>query len=156
AGTIGYVVCPTTRDVVVADLVGNAVLQRVRSADLPSDPMALSILRGKIDFFTSRPFWSDRGWANCGACHPDGRTDQVTSSFEAGPRQTVSLDGTFSNVDGLGDQRALNWTAVRDENPDFELNTRGVSGGRGFITTAMDINLDTIVPDSDPNVRNYG
>ena len=24
-----------------------------------------SILRGKIDFFTSRPFWSDRGWGGC-------------------------------------------------------------------------------------------
>src|SRR4030095_8156026 len=155
AGTVGYVVCPTTRDVIVADLVANSVLQRARSSDLPVDPAQLSVLRGKIDFFTSRPFWSDRGWGGCGGCHPDGRTDQVTWSFEAGPRQTVSLDGTFSNVDGTGDQRALNWTAVRDENEDFELNTRGIMGGRGFITTNTDINLDTIVPDSDPNVRNY-
>ncbi len=156
AGTIGYVTCPTTRDVVVADLVGNSVLQRVRSADLPTDALGQSIVRGKIDFFTSRPFWSDRGWANCGACHPEGRTDQVTWSFEAGPRQTVSLDGSFSNTDHLADQRLLNWSPVRDENPDFELNTRSVSGGRGFIVTATDINMDGITPDSDPNVRNYG
>src|SRR5262245_3750571 len=155
-GTHGYVVCPTTRDVIVADLVGNTVLQRVRSADLPTDPMQLSILRGKIDFFTSRPFWSDRGWGGCASCHPDGRTDNVTWSFEAGPRQTIDLAGTFSNTEGLADQRLLNWTPVRDENPDFELNTRGVFGGRGFITTNTDINTDGITPDSDPNVRNYG
>ncbi|HEV7735159.1 MAG TPA: beta-propeller fold lactonase family protein [Candidatus Binatia bacterium] len=155
-GTHGYVVCPTTRDVVVADLVGNTVLERVRSSELPTDTLQLSILRGKIDFFTSRPFWSDRGWGGCASCHPDGRTDNVTWSFEAGPRQTISLDGTFSNLEGLGDQRLLNWTPVRDENPDFELNTRGVFGGRGFITTNTDVNADGITPDSDPNVRNYG
>src|SRR6185503_20131743 len=155
-GTHGYVVCPTTRDVVVADLESNTVLQRVRSAELPTDPTELSILRGKIDFFTSRPFWSDRGWGGCWSCHPDGRSDNVTWSFEAGPRQTISLDGTFSNLDGLHDQRLLNWTPVRDENPDFELNTRGIFGGRGFITTNTDVNGDGITPDSDPNVRNYG
>ncbi len=155
-GTRGYVVCPTTRDVVVADLVENTVLQRVRSAELPIDLLEQSILRGKIDFFTSRPFWSDRGWGGCWSCHPDGRTDNVTWSFEAGPRQTIPLDGTFSNLDGLADQRLLNWTPVRDENPDFELNTRGIFGGRGFIVTQTDVNGDGITPDSDPNVRNYG
>ena len=156
SGTRGYVVCPTTRDVIVADLVGNNVLQRIRSSNFPTNPLQQSILRGKIDFFTSRPFWSDRGWANCAACHPDGRTDQVTWSFEAGPRQTVSLDGMFSNVEKLADAHALNWTSVRDENDDFELNTRGVSGGRGFITIDTDLNADGITPDSDPNVRNFG
>jgi YVTN family beta-propeller protein len=156
AGTIGYVSCPTTRDVIVADLVANTVLQRVRSAELPapgSDDE--STLRGKIDFFTSRPPWSDRGWGGCGSCHPDGRTDNVTWSFEAGPRQTVSLDGTFSNLDAH-DQRALNWSPVRDENEDFEQNTRAIFGGRGFITTMTDVNLDGITPDSDPNVHNFG
>ena len=155
-GKHGYVTCPTTRDVIVADLVANTVQQRVRSSELPTDATKLSILHGKIDFFTSRPFWSDRGWGGCWSCHPDGRTDNVTWSFEAGPRQTVSLDGTFSNTDGLSDQRLLNWTPVRDENPDFELNTRGVFGGRGFITTNTDVNADGITPDSDPNVHNYG
>ena len=27
----------------------------------------------------------------------------------------------------------LNWSAVRDENHDFELNTRGIFGGQGLI-----------------------
>ena len=80
----------------------------------------------------------------------------MTWSFEAGPRQTIDLAGTFSNIEGLADQRLLNWTPVRDENPDFELNTRGIFGGRGFIVTNTDVNMDGITPDSDPNVRNYG
>jgi hypothetical protein len=52
--------------------------------------------------------------------------------FETGPRQTISLDGMFGkhNPD---DQRILNWSAVRDEGHDFELNIRDVSGGRGLI-----------------------
>jgi len=129
----------------------------VRSADLPAPgSFEESLLRGKIDFFTSRPFWSDRGWGGCASCHPDGHTDQVTWSFEAGPRQTIDLAGTFSKIDHLSDQRLLNWSPVRDENPDFEQNTRSIFGGRGFITTNTDINADGIVPDSDPNVHNFG
>ena len=155
AGSIAYVVCPTTRDVVVADLINNTVVQHARSAELPTDPDLEQIRRGQIDFFTSRPFWSDRGWGGCASCHPDGRTDNVTWSFEAGPRQTISLDGTFDKLD-LTDHRALNWSPVRDENQDFELNTRGIFGGRGFITTDTDVNADGITPDSDPNVRNFG
>jgi DNA-binding beta-propeller fold protein YncE len=155
-GTRAYVSCPTTRDVVVMDLANRTVLQRARSSELPS-PGSLeeTVRRGKIDFFTSRPFWSDRGWGGCWSCHPDGRTDTVTWAFEAGPRQTISLDGTFNKRDPE-DHRALNWTPVRDENQDFELNTRGVFGGRGFITVNTDLNGDGLMPDSDPNVRNFG
>ena len=151
-GTRGYVVCPTTRDVVVADLVGNTVLQHVRSSELPSDPAQLSILRGKIDFFTSRPPGPIA--AGCWSA-TDGGTDTVTWSFEAGPRQTIALDGTFSHLDPE-DQRTLNWSPVRDENQDFELNTRGVFGGRGFISVDTDLNADGLMPDSDPNGRNFG
>ncbi|MEO8601482.1 MAG: YncE family protein [bacterium] len=155
AGAYAYVTCPTTRDVVAIDLGQAKVQGRARSSELPVDATAESVRRGKIDFFTSRPFWSDRGWGGCWSCHPDGRTDTVTWSFEAGPRQTVSLDGTFNNHDP-DDQRLLNWSPVRDENQDFELNTRGIFGGRGFITVATDLNGDGLTPDSDPNVRNFG
>jgi YVTN family beta-propeller protein len=155
-GLTAYVVCPTTRDVIVADLVNNTVVQRLRSSELPAPGSSAETLRrGKIDFFTSRPFWSDRGWGGCWSCHPDGGTDTVTWAFEAGPRQTIALDGTFNALD-FEDQRALNWSPVRDENQDFELNTRGIFGGRGFIATMTDVNMDGITPDSDPNVRNFG
>ena len=139
------------------DLVGNTVAAArplLRAARRRQRSRRRSA-RGKIDFFTSRPFWSDRGWGGCWSCHPDGRTDTVTWSFEAGPRQTISLDGTFNHLDPE-DQRALNWSPVRDENQDFELNTRGVFGGRGFITVDTDLNADGLMPDSDPNVRNFG
>ena len=75
---------------------------------------------------------SSESWGGCITCHPNGRSDNVTWMFDAGPRQTIPLDGMFSKTNP-GDQRILNWSAVRDENHDFELNTRGVFGGRGLI-----------------------
>ncbi|MCI0589265.1 MAG: hypothetical protein L0323_20815 [Planctomycetes bacterium] len=86
-------------------------------------------------------FYSGRGpdgrmsadaWGGCIVCHPNGRSDNVTWMFDAGPRQTIPLDGMF-NKKAPHDQRILNWSGVRDENQDFELNTRGVFGGRGLI-----------------------
>src|SRR6185503_5989966 len=75
---------------------------------------------------------SSESWGACIVCHPNGRSDNVTWMFDAGPRQTIPLDGMFNKSDPV-DQRILNWSAVRDENHDFELNTRGVFGGRGLI-----------------------
>lgn len=74
---------------------------------------------------------SSESWGGCIACHPNGRSDNVTWMFDAGPRQTIPLDSTFNKTNSA-DQRILNWSAVRDENHDFELNTRGVFGGRGL------------------------
>jgi hypothetical protein len=37
------------------------------------------------------------------------------------------------------DLRALNWSAVRDEVQDFELNIRAVSGGHGLITDGQPV-----------------
>ena len=64
---------------------------------------------------------------------PGGLTDNVTWSFAAGPRQTTSLDGSFSHGGGAQVQRVFNWTAIFDEVHDFERNTRGVSGGLGAV-----------------------
>ena len=90
---------------------------------------------GAALFYTGRgpqERMSSEAWGGCITCHPNGRSDNVTWMFEAGPRQTVPLDGMFDKNDP-SDQRILNWSAVRDENHDFELNTRGVFGGRGLI-----------------------
>src|SRR6185369_10874731 len=54
--------------------------------------------------------------------------------FARGPRQTVSLDGTFASKDAT-DQRIFYWTAIFDEVADFEGNTRGISGGVGAIVS---------------------
>jgi hypothetical protein len=86
-------------------------------------------------FFTGRGpqgRMSSESWGGCIVCHPNGRADSITWMFDAGPRQTIPLDGMF-NKNNPNDQRILNWSAVRDENHDFELNTRGVFGGRGLI-----------------------
>jgi YVTN family beta-propeller protein len=114
---------------------------------------------------------SDTGWGNCYNCHPDGLHDGVTWLFPDGPRQSISMEatgehpqpgGVVLNADGAPllpafHQRALNWSAVRDEVQDFELNIRAVSGGEGLIrdgqavvnltptsTTGRDAELDAI------------
>ncbi len=83
---------------------------------------------------------SDNGWSSCSSCHQDGLTDNVTWIFPTGPRQTVSLEGTFANVEDpttpilARDQRILNWNGVRGSVTDFNNNSRGVQGGKGHAT----------------------
>jgi hypothetical protein len=71
---------------------------------------------------------SDNAWSSCGSWHPDGLSDGVTWLFAAGPRQTIPLDGMFAKDTNAGDQRPLNWSAVRGSNADFNNNSRGVQG----------------------------
>jgi hypothetical protein len=96
------------------------------------------ILQGKRFFNTGVGRWSLRGqgWGACQSCHSDGLTDNVTWYFARGPRQSTSLDGSFASTHP-DDQRIFNWTAIFDEVDDFELNTRGVSGGVGAIVSAV-------------------
>jgi mono/diheme cytochrome c family protein len=63
--------------------------------------------------------------------------------FADGPRQAISMQSTFTFGDVVimkgapklpeSHQRALNWSAVRDEVQDFTRNVRAVSGGGGLI-----------------------
>jgi DNA-binding beta-propeller fold protein YncE/cytochrome c peroxidase len=88
-------------------------------------------------FFTARGRWARDSWSSCGSCHPGGLSDNITWRFGFGPRQTTSMDGTYSHpATGAQVQRALNWTANFDEIHDFERNTRGTSGGKGAVTIA--------------------
>ena len=96
---------------------------------------------------------SDFGWGTCYSCHPNGLTDGVTWMFGDGPRQAISMESTFEHPQPPGavfnscggpllpsvKQRVLNWSAVRDEIQDFELNIRGVSGGQGLITDGQGV-----------------
>ncbi len=95
------------------------------------------VLAGKRFFETGTGRWSlkGQGWGACQSCHVDGLTDNVTWYFARGPRQSTSLDGSYSKKDPK-DQRVFNWTAIFDEIADFEGNTRGVSGGVGAIVRA--------------------
>lgn len=133
AAARAYVNCWVTRSLGVVDLASQALIKTVASetiADSEKDVQA-----GRRFYFTARGRWSNESWSGCGSCHPDGLTDNITWIFPTGPRQTVSMDGTFSHAAGRPQsQRVLNWTAQFEEIHDFERNTRTVSGGLGAIT----------------------
>jgi mono/diheme cytochrome c family protein len=118
---------------------GAAQAQVVATASLPiAGSDADHVLRGKRFFNTGTARWSLRGqgWGACQSCHADGLSDNVTWYFARGPRQSTSLDGSFASTHP-DDQRIFNWTAINDEVADFELNTRGVSGGVGAIVSVL-------------------
>jgi hypothetical protein len=150
--TRAYVACQLSRDIAVIDLTKNQRLANIAIGNLPSrGSFAGELLRGKQLFNSSigpegtqdnskapAGRMSDFGWGNCASCHPDGLVDGVTWMFPDGPRQTIPLNGTFdhrfvNNRVTLDHVRILNWSAVRDEVQDFELNTRAVFGGQGLI-----------------------
>ena len=164
ADTRAYVMDFLSRDIAIVDVSGNdptayKTLARIQSADLPAPNTDAAIVqRGKYLFNTAigpegtqpnsvRPSgrMSDTGWGTCYSCHPNALTDTVTWMFADGPRQAISMESTFefgaakivNGVPVLPDshQRALNWSAVRDEVQDFTRNVRAVSGGGGLIRT---------------------
>ena len=118
-----------TRSVSAVELAGMSVTGSAESAAIPA--AAAPLVRGRRFFVTGLGRWSFNGqaWNSCETCHPDGLTDNVTWFFARGPRQTISLDGTFE----AGVPRIMNWTGIFDEFADFELNVRGNSGGVGAV-----------------------
>jgi YVTN family beta-propeller protein len=143
-----FVNCYVTRRLAVVDLGRQELAQTVEASAAPATPNDQQVQRGKRFFTTGRGRWSatvangakgGEGWSSCTSCHPDGLTDNITWIFGSGPRQTTSMDGTFSHGPGIQKLRMLNWTAVNDELHDFEPNTRDVSGGLGAITTAAQL-----------------
>lgn len=128
-----YVNCWITRSLGVVDLASQALVKTVASDAIAAAEK--DVQAGRRFYFTARGRWSSESWEACGSCHPDGLTDNITWIFPAGPRQTISMDGTFSHAAGRAqEQRVLNWSAIFKEIHDFERNTRLVSGGLGAIT----------------------
>jgi YVTN family beta-propeller protein len=143
--SLAFVADDGTRDVTAIDLNTQAVASSSGGTDfrvtattaLPqAGTAAASQLNGKRLFNTGLGRWSLQGaaWGSCAACHIDGLSDNVTWYFARGPRQSVSLDGTFASSDPTN-QRILNWSAIADEIPDFEANVRGISGGVGALVS---------------------
>lgn len=149
-GTNAVVLSENTRVLQIIALASQNVVATA-SVDFPPIGQVNSDANlGRRFFVTGTGRWSLRGqaWNSCEACHPNGLTDNVSWFFARGPRQTVSLDGSFS-ADGT-EQRIFNWAAIFDEVHDFELNTRGNSGGVGAIvhqTTMPPNNADRILFD---------
>ena len=134
-GVVGaYTANLISRDLSIISFRDQRSLREVASSSRPTEPSSREFRewQGKRFFNTSTGIWSREGWGSCQGCHPMGLTDNVTWAFATGPRQTVSMDGQYASNDP-SDMRALNWTAIFDETDDFELNTRGVSGGSGAI-----------------------
>jgi YVTN family beta-propeller protein len=90
---------------------------------------------------------SNKGWGSCAACHtPKGLSDNVVWIFPSGPKRTIPQHTDFDQtVAARNVQRALNWSGERDEEEDFELNIRAVSGGQGLIVLADGVTQDTNV-----------
>jgi YVTN family beta-propeller protein len=134
-----FVNCWITRRLAVIDLANQTVAATIQSTVLPAaESLADQQRRGARFFFTGRGRWSRNGdgYSACSSCHPDGLTDNITWAFGAGPRQTTSMDGSFSHGGDVQKQRIFNWTGIFDELHDFERNTRSVSGGIGAVTTS--------------------
>ncbi len=131
-----YINCWGSQKLGIIDLASQTLTDTVVSVPAPTLPADISVARGRHFFFTGRTRWSNSGWSSCGSCHPDGLSDNMTWIFAAGPRQSTSMDGSYSHGPGTVKQRIFNWTGIIDEMHDFEGNTRGVQGGRGAITTA--------------------
>jgi YVTN family beta-propeller protein len=148
-----YVMNYVSRDVSVLDLttVPERLAATIQSASLPAPgSLAERIQIGKelyntsIGEFDAAPGTTEaivgrmsaNGWGSCAACHtPFGLSDNVVWIFPSGPRRTIAQHADF-NQTAAGGQRILNWSAERDEQEDFELNIRGVSGGAGLIVQA--------------------
>ncbi len=137
--TRAYVANHISRDVTVIDITRfpEQTLATMRSSALPeAGTQEELVLVGKELYNTSVGEFasdfgnmSDNGWQACASCHPFGLADNVVWIFAAGPRRTISQHQDFAG----GTFRALNWSAIFDEEEDFELNIRGVSGGRGLL-----------------------
>jgi YVTN family beta-propeller protein len=144
AGTTAYVTNFVSRNVSIVDLTNDSVKKVVSINPLPKPgSQAEVVLVGAEMFFSSRGNFvgpaavstqerlSSEGWQTCASCHFNGITDSVIWQFNAGPRKSVPLNGTFNPRD-RNDQRLLNYSAVMDEVQDFETNVRNVSGPNGL------------------------
>jgi YVTN family beta-propeller protein len=134
-GSRAYVFNFVSRSITVLSISNPTAPSVLATARASNSALSLTAQLGAELFFSSggpQGRMSSEWWGGCVVCHPNGRSDNVTWMFDTGPRQTIPLDGTFNKANP-NDQRALNWSAVRDEVHDFELNTRGVFGGRGLI-----------------------
>ncbi len=137
--TRAYVMNYISRDVTVIDVTRfpEQVIGTMRSSALPAAGTPEELVQaGKElyntsigEFANSAGNMANAGWQACSSCHPWGLSDNVVWIFGSGPRRTVSQHTDFLG----GTMRALNWSGIFDEEQDFELNIRGVSGGAGLL-----------------------
>lgn len=167
--TRAYVMNYISRDVTVINLTTSpetVLAASLRSAALPAPGteadkihIGKELYNTSIGVFDAAPppapptpitgRMSNNGWGSCAACHtPFALSDNVVWIFPAGPRRTIPQHADFDQTDPTRSlMRALNWSANRDEQEDFENNIRGVSGGAGLIVLA-----DGVTPEANANL----
>ena len=161
--TLVYVMNYVSRDVTVIDLTTQPehVVGTLSSAALPAPGTVADLVHvgkelyntsvGEFDpaVGTTTPIkgrMSAAGWGACAACHPNGLSDNVVWIFPSGPKRTIPQHTDFDLTDPeRKSQRILNWSGERDEEEDFELNIRAVSGGQGLIVLADGVTQDPAV-----------
>lgn len=160
-----YVMNYVSRDVTVFDLTAarEQVMATLPSETLPTPGSAADLVHagrelyntsvGVFDPATSGgPAITGRlsasGWSSCASCHPSGLSDQVVWIFPSGPRRTIPQHADFDPVPPETSQRILGWSAIRDEQEDFELHVRSVMGGAGLLVQA-----DGVTPE--PSVNDF-
>ena len=159
ADTRAYVLNYVSRDISVMNLAGTDQLMDTKlSANLPAaETLDDKIQVGKELYNTSvgefdpavvgGPAITGRmsraGWGACATCHPNGLSDDVVWIFPSGPKRTIPQHTDFDPSDPTRNtMRPLNFSAERDEEEDFELNIRAVSGGTGMIVLADGVTQD--------------
>jgi YVTN family beta-propeller protein len=164
--TRAFVMNYVSRSLTVIDLTTSPehVVSNVPTAALPAPGSAEDVIQiGKELYNTSVGTFdpvaaggapivgrmSNNGWGDCAACHPNGLSDNVVWIFPDGPRRTIAQHTDFAKS-GPTRQRVLNWSAVREEEEDFELNIRAVSGGQGLIVLPGTATQDTAVVNLTP------
>jgi YVTN family beta-propeller protein len=168
ADTRAYVMNYVSRNITVLNLTGarEAVMATMPSGTMPvAGTLAATIQIGKELYNTSVGVFdpapgtgppivgrmSQNGWGACSTCHPNGLSDNVVWIFGPGPRRTIPQHTDFDRSDpSRSIMRVLNWSAERDEQEDFELNIRAVSGGQGLIVQADGVTQDTAVTNLTP------
>jgi YVTN family beta-propeller protein len=166
--TLAYVMNYVSRDVSVIALTSQpeAVIATLPSATLPPAGTVADLIHvGKELYNTSVGVFdpapgtttpivgrmSAAGWGACSTCHPNGLSDNVVWIFPSGPKRTIPQHTDFDLTDPeRKTQKILNWSAERDEEEDFELNIRAVSGGQGLIVQADGVTADPTVVNLTP------
>lgn len=165
--TRAYVMNYVSRDITILNLTGpESVMATVLSAKQPTaGSQAEKIQIGKELYNTSVGVFdpptlgspaitgrmSANGWGACATCHPFGLSDNVVWIFPSGPKRTIPQHTDFDLTDpARASMRPLNWSGERDEEEDFELNIRAVSGGQGLIVQGDGVTQETAVTNLTP------
>ena len=161
--TRAFVMNYVSRDVSIIDLTTSPehVVTTLSSAALPAPGTLADLVHVGKELYntsigefdpapgTTTPIvgrMSAAGWGACAACHPGGLSDNVVWIFPSGPKRAISQHTDFDLTDPTrSKQRILNWSAERDEEEDFELNIRAVSGGLGLIVQADGVTQEPMV-----------